>query len=200
MVGVADHGGWAILVTVTLARGAPVIIDRRRVRLIDDGVPTQPYHHDTRGMEADAAELLIRRVQGSVADCTERAFDELSAALAPRHEVSAVAIRMPTLSHLPASVREAHASYHVMCRADGMLYHAAICTAARARGWPVRTIRRGAELAEAAMVLQTTAAAVDGAIRVVGRALGPPWTADHRFALAAALAATDPGTAASPPH
>lgn len=42
-VGVADHDGWAILVT---AAPDGTFVDRRRVELVDEGLPTMPHHHD----------------------------------------------------------------------------------------------------------------------------------------------------------
>lgn len=192
VVGVADHGGWAVLVSAIVVRGTPAVVDRRRVTVIEDGLPTQPYHHDTLSVNATAAERLVRDVQRSVATCTARAFDELTADLTPTHVVSSVALRQPTLPRLPATVREAHASYRVMCRADGMLYHSAICAAARQRGWAVALYRRGDEMVGAARALHTNVSAVEQTIRDLGRSLGPPWTADHRRALAAAIAASVP--------
>jgi hypothetical protein len=41
-VGVSDHGGWAILITV---RGDGTFVDRRRVELVDDELPKLPHHH-----------------------------------------------------------------------------------------------------------------------------------------------------------
>lgn len=43
IVGVSDHGGWAVLVTVA---GDGRLLDRRRVELVDTGLPKLPYHHD----------------------------------------------------------------------------------------------------------------------------------------------------------
>jgi hypothetical protein len=41
-VGVAEHGSSAVL--VTLAPGGE-LLDRRRIELIDRGLPTHPHHH-----------------------------------------------------------------------------------------------------------------------------------------------------------
>src|SRR5688572_25676750 len=130
VVGVADHSGWAFLVSAAIVNGKPAVVDRRRVELIEEGIPTQPYHHETLTLNEADAERLLRTVRQSIADCTARAFDRLSADLS-RYQVSALAMREPTLARLPETVEEAHRTYHTMCRADGMLYHAAICAAAR---------------------------------------------------------------------
>ena len=96
-------------------------------------------------------------------------------------------IREPTLAHLPATVGEVHRSYHVQCRADGMLYHSAICEAARQRDWQLVFHRRGEELAKAAAAVQASAREVERFINDYRQTLKPPWTAEYRHAFAAAI-------------
>src|SRR3954466_2054849 len=161
VVGVADHNGWAVLVSAAAANGAPAVVDRRRVRLIEEGVPSQPYHHETLALGDAESEQLLRRVRRSIAACTDNALRHLAADLSPQYEVAAVAIRQPPLADLPPTVGEVHRSYHATCRADGMLYHSAICQAARQRGWEVMLHPRGEELAMAAAALQASPDEVD---------------------------------------
>ena len=185
VVGVSDHSGWAHLVSAALVDGEPAVVDRRRVELIEDGIPTQPYHHETLALKKADAERLLLTVRQSIAACTARAFDRLAADLAPRYPVSAIAMREPTLARLPETVAEAHRSYHTMCRADGMLYHAAICAAARQRHWELVFHRRGEELTKAAAALQTSTSEIERFVN--GLKQTPPWTAEHRNAFAAAI-------------
>jgi len=97
------------------------------------------------------------------------------------------AIRQPPLEHLPATVAEVHRSYYATCRADGMLYHLAICAAARQRDWTLALHRRGEEVAKAAEALQTSADEVERFLNDLRQTLKPPWTAEHRHACAAAI-------------
>ena len=187
VVGVADHNGWAILVSAAAANGAPTVIDRRRVELIERGVPSQPYHHETLALGDGEAEQLLRKVRRSIAACTTLAFDRLAADLSPHYRVCAVTIRQPPLAHLPATVAEVHASYHVTCRADGMLYHSAISEDVRRRDWKVALHRRGEETALAAEALQTSTGAVERFLDDLRLTLRPPWTAEYRHAFAAAI-------------
>jgi hypothetical protein len=187
VVGVADHSGWAILVSAAALNGEPVVVDRRRVRLIDDGVPNLPYEHDTSALADDEAEALVRTVKRSIAARTSMAFDHLAGDLSPRYRIAAVAIREPTLDRLPATVKEARASAHVRNRADGMLYHSALCAAARRRRWEVVHHHRGEELTRAAEALQATTGEVEQFVNALRKTLRPPWSADHRNAFAAAL-------------
>ena len=43
IIGVSDHGGWAVLVTV---RGDGTLLDRRRVELVDEDLPKIPHHSE----------------------------------------------------------------------------------------------------------------------------------------------------------
>jgi hypothetical protein len=187
VVGVADHSGWAILVSAAVVNGEPTVIDRRRVTLIEKGVPTQPYHHETLALSDAVSEQLLSKVKRSIAASTALALDHLSADLSPQYRVSSITIRQPTLPHLPATVGEAHSSYHVQCRADGMLYHSAICAAARQRDWTLVLHHRGEELAKAAEALQASTNDVERFLNGLRETLKPPWTADHRNAFAAAI-------------
>ena len=189
VVGVADHNGWAILVTAAAVNGQPTVVDRRRVPLVEKGVPSQPYHHETLALKDADAEQLLGRVERSVAACTTLAFDRLSADLRPRYRVSSIAIRHPPLPRLPATVAEVHRSYYTLCRADGMLYHLAICTAARRRHWKVQLHHRGEELARAAEALHASTDEVERFVNGLRQTLKPPWTAEYRHAFAAAIAA-----------
>src|SRR4029079_8346036 len=105
---------------------------RRRIELIEAGVPTQPYHHDTVGMPLPAAEALVGRVRESVMRTTRARLCELRDALQPPYTIVAITLRNPPLDYVPVTVAEAHASYAVMCRADGVMYHDALRRAAAA--------------------------------------------------------------------
>jgi hypothetical protein len=187
VVGVADHNGWAILVSAAAVNGEPTVVDRRRVSLIEEGVPSQPYHHETLALSDPVAEQLLRKVKRSIAACTALAFARLSADLSPRYRVASITIRQPPLAELPATVGEVHRSYHALCRADGMLYHSAICEAARRRHWTPVFHRRGEELARAGEALQASTDEVERFINGLRQTLSPPWTAEHRNAFAAAI-------------
>lgn len=188
VVGVADHYGYATLVSAALEGDEPSVVDRRRVPLIEEGVPASPYHHDTLALRDDEAEGLLRDVERSIAACTAAALDRLSSDLAPRYRVMSIAIRQPPLDSLPKTVREVHASYAVQCRADGMLYHQAICAAARERGWAVALHRRGDELTIAAQALKVSPHEFERFLADLKATLKSPWTAEHRRAFAAAVA------------
>ena len=187
VLGVADHSGWAICVTVAASHGVAVVVDRRRVELVEPGVPSQPYHHETVGMPRPDAEALVVRVRESVMRTTLARLSELRDELRPRYTIVAMTLRNPPLAYVPVTVAEAHASYPVMCRADGMMYHDALSTAARRLGIAVERHDRGEEVARAADRLGVSLEELDQFLRTTGESLGSPWRKEHRVAAAAAI-------------
>ena len=135
VVSVAEHTGWAHLVCVAAPGGVPAVVERRRVTLIDAGLPTQPYEHDSRAMREDEADALIHRVRRSIDNRSSLALRRLVTELAPAHAVVALAIREPPFPDLPDSVATVRQSHRLTCCADGMLYQLAMCRAARERNW-----------------------------------------------------------------
>lgn len=175
VAGISDHAGWAVVVCT--ANGE--VIDRRRIELLEPGLPSMPYHHDAQGLPADQAEALIERVRRSAALCAANALTALPS------NVQAIAIRKRP--PLPATVAERIASYHAQTRADGVMYRDALAEAAQARGWSVVEYDAKTVFREAAQGLGLDD--ISARLEAIGRSLGPPWQKDHRLAAAAAIAA-----------
>jgi hypothetical protein len=187
-VSVADHTGWAHLVCVAASGNVPAVIARRRVVLIDQGLPTLPYEHETAAMTEEEAAEVITRVRRSIAARTSNALRRVLIELAPAHTAVALAIRKPPFEVLPSTVAAVRASHRLLCSADGMLYQLAICRAARQLELNVHLCRRGEEAARAAEQFGVTPAEIEEFVGRTGRPAGPPWTQEHRRAYAAGIA------------
>jgi hypothetical protein len=192
VVSVAEHTGWAYVIAVAASGVVPAVIERRRVTLIDPGLPKMPYEHDSVGMREAEADALIARVGRSVADRTALALQHVVTALSPAYAAVALAIRRPPFPELPGSVRAVRQSYRLHCAADGMLYQLAMCQAARQLGLEVQLYRRGDEAVWAAERLGVTPGEIEEFVTNRGRPSGPPWTQEHRRAFAAGIAALAP--------
>ena len=188
MVSVAEHSGWAHLVCVAASGPMPAVIARRRVTLIDPGLPKMPYEHESVGMKEDEANALIARVRRSIAARTSLALQRVVTELSPNYAAVALAIRKPPFPELPRTVPAVRQSYRLQCAADGMLYQLAICRAARQLGLDVQMCRRGEEISLAAEQLGVTLREVEDFVSRSGRPAGPPWTQEHRRAYAAGIA------------
>lgn len=189
VVSAADHAGWAHLLVIAAADGVPAVVERRRIPLIEPGLPTMPYHHESLRLDVEQADRLIARVRESVDACARRALRELLASQAPAYSAIALSIRPPTYPALPGSVAQVRGTYALQCAADGMMYTLALCAAAVAAGLEVHQCRRGEEWSRAAASLGTSLAEVEAFVTRAGRPSGPPWADEHRRAFAAGIAA-----------
>jgi hypothetical protein len=192
VVSVAEHTGWAHLVCVAAPGLVPAVIERRRVTLIDPGLPKMPYEHESVGMKEAEANALIARVRRSIAARTTLALQRVVTELLPTYAAVALAIRKPPFPELPGTVRAVWQSYRLQCASDGMLYQLAVCHAARQLGLEVQLCRRGDEAAWAAQSLSVTPGEVEEFVAGGGRPAGPPWTQEHRRAYLAGIAALAP--------
>jgi hypothetical protein len=175
VLGVSEHTGWAHVVCVAVLRGSrPAVIERRRITLIEAGLPTMPFEHESRAMTEDAANAMIAQLRRSIAARTLTALTRVAAELAPGHTVVALAIRKPPFARLPAGVAEVWKSDRLLCAADGMRYQSAICRAARKLAIDVHLYRRGDEISRAAEQLGVDAAEVEEFVSRTGRPPGPP--------------------------
>ena len=121
VVGVSEHNGWAIFVCVSAEEGRAVVIDRRRVQLIDAGLPRQPYHHEARRLDLAQAENLIGRVEDSAAANALKRLEELQQDIAVGYKLTAITIREDPARPLPKTVAEILSHHPSMHAAEGVL-------------------------------------------------------------------------------
>ncbi len=183
VIGVRDHSGWAALVALSGGIDAPAVIDRRRLWLLESGMPAEPYHA-VAGMPADVARPLLREAYESALRC---ARDELAGAVAQLGArgyevvgmgggVSGSPVKVPL-----ERVLRAHPLLHA---SEGELFRDALAEAGESLGLAVRRVPWKEVWAQ----LEAELGPIDGRVRVnaLGGAMGPPWAADQKEACAAA--------------
>jgi hypothetical protein len=179
IIGISDHGGWAVLVTV--ARDGS-LLDRRRVELVEEGLPKIPHHSEGQRLPLDKAVALVERVRASAERHSILALDAVTTVV-PR--ILGVALR--TCQPLPPTIAERITDYRAQNVADWVMYRKALASAAEARGWPVHWYDAKKVLEAATQALQIDN--LDAHFAAVRSSFGPPWGKDHRIAMAAAIAA-----------
>jgi hypothetical protein len=177
VIGVSDHGGWAVLVTV--ARDG-TLLDRRRVELVGEGLPKLPHHSEGQGLKLDEAVELVERVRVSAERHAVLALDEVTTTV-PR--ILGVALRR--CQPLPPTIAERIKDYRAQNVADWVMYRKALASAAEARGWPVHWYDAKSILETARQALRVEN--LDAHFFKVRSAFGPPWNNDHKLAMAAAI-------------
>ena len=176
-LGIADHLGWAVAVT---ASADHEVVDRRRIALIEPGLSPAPIHYESRRLDVPATAVLVADVRASVARAASAALDEIATALpAP---IRSISLRRWPLD-FPEDIAVQRRSPHE-ARADAIMYRQELSELAHARGWEVHLYDAKAVEGQASRML---AGRADEVLRGPRARLRPPWTKDHRMALAATI-------------
>lgn len=180
ILGVSDHGGWAVFIAAD-AKGT--LLDRRRVELVEEGLPSIPHHSECQKLPLGEAIKLVERVQASAERLAPLALHSVAAAL-PGY---ALGIALRRCQDLPPTIAERITNYRAQNVADWVMYRRALAAAAEARHWPVHWYepRQAPGLASKALGV----ANLDAYFAQLRREVGPPWGQDHKLAMAAAIAA-----------
>jgi len=182
VVGVSEHNGWAIFVCVSAEKGRAVIVDRRRVQLIDAGLPRQPYHHEATQLDLAQAEKLIGRVEDSAAANALKRVEELQRDIAVGYRLTAITIREDPTRPLPKTVAEILSHHPSMHAAEGVLYRHALRGAGKNAGIEVESYPRKNAMAHFAGRLETDEESLNDLLKKMRKSLGPPWQKDHKVA------------------
>jgi hypothetical protein len=185
-LGIAHHFGWAVAVT---ASEDHKVMDRRRIELIEPGVPAAPIHYEggphllhrsAEPLDDDGLAALVTDVRASVVRAASSALDELVVAL-PEPIVSMSLRAWP--ADFPRDIAvQRRVPYE--SRADSVMYCQVLAELALERGWVVHRYDSRAVEGEAVRILRERAHEVLHGPRAK---LGPPWSKDHRMALAATI-------------
>ena len=176
-LGIADHLGWAVAVTVSPDHE---VLDRRRIELVEPGVSPAPIHYESARLDVAATAALVASVRASVARAASAAFDEIAAAV----PVTSISLRAWPPDFPSDIAVQRRVPWEA--RADAVMYRQELSELAHARSWEVHLYDAKAVVGQAGRVLGERAAAVLEGPRAT---LGPPWTKDHRVALAATIVA-----------
>ena len=176
-LGIADHFGWAVAVT---ASADHEVVDRRRIELIEPGLPAAPIHYEGKRLDVDATVALVAKVRASVVRATSAALDEIATAL-PEPVVS-ISLRTWPPDFPDDIAVQRRPPYEA--RVDAIMYRQVLSELAHARGWGVHLYDAKAVVGQAVGMLAERA---DEVLQGPRATLGPPWTKDHRMALAATI-------------
>ncbi len=178
-LGIAHHFGWAVAVTASPDHR---VADRRRIALIEPGMPAAPIHHDGKPLDDVAAASLVSRVRASAVRATTASLDELDAAVA--EPIVSMSLRSWPDDFPEDIATRRRVPYEA--RADSVMYRQVLAECALARGWKVYRFEARDVESQAAGILGDRATEVLHGPRAT---LGPPWNRDHRIALAATILA-----------
>ncbi len=145
-------------------------------------MPMAPIEHEAKPLDDDAAARMVADVRAAALRTTSASLDQLAASL-PGQVVS-MSLRAWPLDFPDDIVVQRRPPYD--SRADSVMYCEVLAECAHARGWEVHLFHAKDVEAQAARILGERAGDVLHGPRAT---LGPPWTRDHRIALASTIVA-----------
>lgn len=185
-LGIAHHYGWAVAITAT---GDHRVVDRRRIELIEPGLPAAPVHHEGgphllhrtgEPLDDEALARLVDEVRASAVRTASSELHELVTSLAA--PITSMSVRAWP-ADFPRDIAVQRQVPHES-RADSIMYCQVLAELAAERGWAVHTYDAKRIEAEAT---QRLGDAADSVLHGPRATLGPPWGKDQRTALAATV-------------
>jgi hypothetical protein len=178
-LGFRAHSGWAAMVAVAGTLSAPRVLERRRITIADPHLPgsKQPYHAAAE-LPFSQAEISLRKaLESSRAMALDAVLASIEALRSQGHDVVGCGLLVGSgkpLPELPAIL----ASHPLLHTAEGQMFREVLSWAARECNLPVTAVPE-----------KNLSAASLSAIGSLGKAIGPPWTQDQKYATIAALMA-----------
>src|SRR2546429_2933343 len=198
-VGFRVHSGWSAVVAVSLEKGAPVVLARQRVHLVETFTYEfrQPYHTAEKMLAGQAREF-ISRMMAEARRLAYRAIRELES------RTQEQGVKLTRCGLLLASGRalpeldKILASHALINTADGELFREALLRASARRRLRDFTIKEKELLDRAGQVFRAKPNELMRRVTELGRPFGAPWSQDEKFAtLAAWLALAAPSKSIS---
>ena len=186
--GLKAHSGWAVLVVVGKQRDELVVVERRRIELVEQSWAKQPYHA-AEGLESEKARDLVKR---GVDSAHRLALTEMKAAVKRerdrKNEVAGCAVLVGT--PMPEWTTEEILAVHFrMHKAEGALFQNALVRAAEKCKLNTLPVLEKELMTRARSHFGSETDLLIKKIAQLGKSVGPPWTKDHKDATLAALIA-----------
>src|SRR5258708_38097663 len=174
-LGFRVHSGWVALVAVSLEKGAPVVLARQRVHLVETFTYEfrQPYHTAEKMLTGQAGEF-IERVRDEARRLAQRAIHGLQSELQKQGvAVKSCGLLLASGRPLPA-VEKILASHALIHTADGELFREALLHASARCGLKDSRIKEKELLERAGQVLRLKIDGMRRRVTELRKSFGPP--------------------------
>jgi hypothetical protein len=182
-IGFRVHSGWAAAVAVCLEKGAPVVLVKQRVHLVDTFTYEfrQPYHTAERMPPAQAREF-IARMQAEARRLAYCAVGELASRTQEQGvKLTRCGLLLASGRPLP-ELEKILASHALIHTADGELFREALLHASGRCGLQEFTFKDKELLDRAAQAFRAKPKDLIRRVTELGCSLGAPWSQDEKFA------------------
>ena len=178
------------MVAVCVEKGAPVVLARQRVQLVETFTYEfrQPYHTAEKMLQGQGREF-ISQVQAEARQLAYRAIRELASRTQEQGvKLTRCGLLLASGRPLPA-LEKILASHALIHTADGELFREALLHASARCGLRDFTIKDKELLDCAGQVLRAKPNELMRRVTELGRPFGAPWSQDEKFATMAAWVA-----------
>jgi hypothetical protein len=186
-VGFRVHSGWTALVAVTLDKGAPLVLSRQRLRLVETFTYKfrQPYHtaEKMRFEEAGKFVSAVRSESRSIAYRSLRSVQLELEKLGYGLDRGGLLLASGKTLPLFEKILQSHALIHT---ADGVLFREVLRFASTRCGLQITCIRERELLEHCAQAFSLSPEDLLRRVTELGRPFGAPWSQDEKFAALAA--------------
>jgi hypothetical protein len=182
-LGFRAHSGWTALVAVSLEKGAPVILARERLHLVETFTYEfrQPYHTGGKMLLGEARDF-IERVRDEARRLAHRAIHGLQSDLQKQGiALKGYGLLLASGKPLP-NLEKILASHALIHTADGELFREALLHASARCGLKDFTIKERELVEHAGEAFRLKPDALLRRVTELGRPLGSPWSQDEKFA------------------
>ena len=186
-IGFRVHSGWAAVVAVCLEKGAPVVLARQRVHLVETFSYEfrQPYHTAEKMLQGQAREFVLR-MQEEARRLAYRAIREVATRTQEQGvKLTQCGLLLASGRPLP-ELEKILASHALIHTADGELFREALLHARARCGLKEFTIKEKELLDRAAAAFHCKPNVLMRRVTELGQSFGSPWTQDEKFATLAA--------------
>ncbi len=186
-IGLRVHSGWAAVVAVFIEKGAPVVLARQRVHLVETFTYEfrQPYHTAEKMLRGQAGDF-IARMQAEARRLAYRAIRGLASTTQEQGvKLTRCGVLLASGRPLP-ELEKTLASHALIHTADGELFREAILHACARCGLRDLKIKEKELLDRAAEAFRCKPNVLLRRVTELGRSLGSPWSQDEKFASLAA--------------
>lgn len=191
--GMKAHSGWAALVVVGRGDRDFVVVDRRRMDLVEEEWAEQPYHAAEKLKKDAARDLVDRGIQAAHRIAAREVRAAVKRETDRGNEVTAAAVLVG--NPMPAwSTDEILAVHFRMHKAEGVLFRDALARAVDACGPRLVAVPEKNLTDHAGNALGTPEIGLLKKIATLGKSIGPPWGKDQKDAALAALVALEGAT------
>ena len=186
--GLKAHSGWAALVVISKENGEYIVVDRRRIELVEENWAKQPYHA-AEGCKPEVARDLVKR---GIAAANRIALRELRGSVKQEEKRGNKVVGCGVLVTDPMpdwNVDEILAVHFRMHKAEGVLFREVLCAAAEKCKVQLARVYEKSLGAFPEKTLKMSAADLTKTISMLGKSVGPPWGKDQKEAAVAAMIA-----------